>query len=641
MSNTIQPSVHLGFPNTADLEVSEYLKARGINLLRAEPRDLSLNCVRDFVQIGYDDYIGSLPAFMLSMYLAKPVTLTKTGFTIKFPATHVIPLPTPPVILSFATPIQEVLDNVRGRDGWDVVDYRSGRVSGLLVKDYEWTDLADVMQYKSDRKCPTTDNDTNPSTLPFALMLNKIATSFITLQTYPAAHDQAHYENLSKFYGFENVEMEKSKPFDMDVDDGKKDDDEEEGRFIKIFGDKMKVPAYKKGFAVQYKGDWNKDTTDVAWATTLDEIPKNKGLFVPYVSELANYDTKKVIEIVERRFLTALGEDAEEILDIFEKLKAEWGVLGRTEYGKQLSHLYTCIELAIEGQCICKPFIDVKVYKGCLILGTGFTLFRNGKAFRPVGHDSLRGAVIDAGSNSSILRKIAKAVRMEEEKVEKWVKAVNSIGYLRASAQKWTLSAEERSEVLGMARQLSFNNNSLAINSSSFEIVASYFRDQELDPNNLPIHYTMLFSPNRSHVIWSAFGAMAPSFRIQSGTKLNLTKSWKGKTVTREGGKQETTGNVTRIACNNVVLKKALQDLDEMTDSKEILNPLAKAGAKKSQFNQMRFFDSKDFDRVVASLRVIADAALIDDGRKRKRDIDDEDVEEGSSAKRKGALDLD
>jgi hypothetical protein len=64
-----------GFPNTADLEVSEYLKTRGINLLRARPMGLSNNCVRDLVQLGYDDCIGSIVALMLSMATGKPIPL--------------------------------------------------------------------------------------------------------------------------------------------------------------------------------------------------------------------------------------------------------------------------------------------------------------------------------------------------------------------------------------------------------------------------------------------------------------------------------------------------------------------------------------------------------------------------------------
>lgn len=635
MSNTIQPSVHLGFPNTADLEVSEYLKTRGINLLRAEPMDLSINCVRDFVQLGYDDYIGSIAAFMLSMATGKPVPLTSTGFTVKFPAALVLPLCPPPVILSFSTAISEVMDNIRSTEGWEVSDYRSGRTSGLLVAGYKWTEIAQLLQYKSERKCPTTDNETNPSTLPYALMLLKIATSFITLHTYPSAHDQSHYENLSEFYGFENAEMSKGKEAADNMDE---DDDEEEGRYVRIFGDKMKLPPYKKGFAVKYKGEWTVTQTGVAWASVLDHIPANKGLFLPYVSELANFDTRKVISVVERRFLCALGEDAEEILMVFEKLKAEWGVLGRTEFGKQLTHLYTCIELAIEGQSVCKPYLDGGIYKGCVLLGCGFTLSRNGKSFRPVGHQALKGAIIDAGSNSAVLRKIANIASLKEK--EEFVQKVKSMGDLRGQAAVWNIDSEDRQKILQLARQLSFNETSLGINPSSFELVARFYSDTSMMENELPIHYSVIFDSNRDHAIWSAFGAMAPSFRIQSGTTLNLTKSWKGKTVTREGGKQETTGNVTRIACNNVVLKKALQDLDEMKETKEILNPLAKSGAKRSQFNQMRFFANKDFDRVVASLRVISDASLVDDNRKRKRDIDDEDVENGA-ARRKGALDLD
>lgn len=642
MSNTVQPSVHLGFPNTADLEVSEFLKNRGIDLLRASPSDLSLVALRDFIQLGYDDYIGVLPAFMLSMSIGKPVSLAQTGFTIKFPATAVLPLPVPPVILSFDKPIQEVLDSVRGKDNWEVTDYRSGRASGLEVRNYSWTDIANILQYKSDKKCPVTDNRTNPSTLPYALMVNKIASSFISLHTYPSAHDASHYANLEHFYHFEEKGMDGAV---MQVDDGKheaKVGPEEDAPFAKIYGDRMRIPAYKKGFAVKYKGTWTTSSPIRFWYEMPNElVAADHGLFFPYVSELQNYDSKKVIEVIERRFLSALGSDPEEIMETFEMLRSEWGVLGKTEYGKQMSHLYTCIELAVEGQAQCRPFLDNGNYKGVVLVGTGYTVNRNGKIFRPVDHASLTGAIVDSGSNTALLRKMCTLAGVPRKDIEKTILAIKTMGDVRSHFILFNLDNDDRSAIIGLARQLSFNEVPLGINPSSFERVASYITDLSANINELPIHYSMILNPDRVHVIWSAFGSLAPSFRIQSGTRLNLTKSWKGKTVTREGGtKQETTGNVVRIACNNVVLKKAIQDLDDMRVTKEVLNPLAKAGAKRSQFNQMRFFDGKDFDRVVASLRVISDASLVDDNRKRKRDEDGEDIETGPSKKR-GALDLD
>jgi hypothetical protein len=100
MSSTAHPAIHLGFPNTNDLDVSEYLKIRGINLLRAEPGLVPIYAVHDFVRIGYDDYARNIPAFMRSMTLNKTVRLIDQGYPINIPASRVSLFSTSPAILS-------------------------------------------------------------------------------------------------------------------------------------------------------------------------------------------------------------------------------------------------------------------------------------------------------------------------------------------------------------------------------------------------------------------------------------------------------------------------------------------------------------------------------------------------------------
>jgi hypothetical protein len=641
MSVTIRPAIFMGFPNNANLDVSEYLKIRGIDLLRAQPSDLGMYSLRDFVQIGYDEYAAVLPAFMRSMCKSETMKLTELGFPIAYPARRVLPFDPPPVLLSFRVQVaQEVLDNIRGVDSWEVRDYKSGKASGLEVKGYKWTEIAAVLAYKSNKTAPVTDEIVNPSTLPYALMLNKIASCYIAMQDYPAVTDSSHYDNLSDLFEFRNREMA---PAAMQVDDSNREEDEIPAETeVRIFGEKMKRPQYKKGFAVRYKGAWEDDgeTLEMPYWDDLDKIPKDDGLFFPYVSELANYDNKQVISVVERYFLGCLGDEVETIIEVFEKLKGEWGVLSSTQFGKSLTHLFTVIGLSVTAQARVIPLFEGVVYKGAVLSGGGFTVVRGESSYRPQVSDLVRGAIRDIGSNVSILNRMLNITTLKKAGYADALAGMKSMGSVRNQFIMLKLSAEERDQVIGLAKQLSFNESTLAINPESFARVAAYAADDDKDLEELPIHHSQIFSTNRLHVAWSAFGSMAPTFRLPSGTPLSLEKSWAGRSVTREGGTVEVTGNVTRISCNVVILKKALEDLDMMVSRKEVLNPLAKSGAKRSQFNQSRFFANKDFTSVVQSLRHICKAVVVDSSSKRKG-RESEDDEAGPSNKRRGALSLD
>lgn len=119
------------------------------------------------------------------------------------------------------------------------------------------------------------------------------------------------------------------------------------------------------------------------------------------------------------------------------------------------------------------------------------------------------------------------------------------------------LSQEDRDRIVALARGIRFNPRSLNVSSANVVRVLNAIADNAPLDDSFPIHSSMLFETEMSHVFWSCFGDMAPTCRFVGGPQIDLASS----------------RNIPKhIGFRQIPLREALIDLDLMLSSKSFTN---------------------------------------------------------------------
>lgn len=316
-------------------------------------------------------------------------------------------------------------------------------------------------------------------------------------------------------------------------------------------------------------------------------------------------------------FIKCLGDTTEDIVEGFNDFRQGWGNIRRTRTGVMMSVLAVAIQVAIRAQAQAVPLFLQGRFSGVVISGGGFTINLERVVYRPVSYANLKSEIPKVDTHAVSLRRIRQLQATDAAKAA--VDGVTTMGQLRAVLlSTWTIESTNKDEILKAAKGLNFGEKHWGINvntlTNAFSLIVNTTQSLDL----LPIHYTQIYETERSRVVWSCFGGMAPTFRIPGGRALSL----EGPMVTMmrgRDGKKQPSAEISKVACRNVVLEVALRDLDMMMERKEILNPFATPNQRVSQMNQDRFFTSDDGKAVIAGLRSICKVSAQDlSNRKRK-----------------------
>jgi len=92
-----------------------------------------------------------------------------------------------------------------------------------------------------------------------------------------------------------------------------------------------------------------------AYINDIDHVPNAEGLWVPFFSDLHHFDKATVPNVIETYFMGCLGNDAESAIEMSRNIRAAWGNIAYTEFGKQIAHLAFCIRIALEAQARVVP----------------------------------------------------------------------------------------------------------------------------------------------------------------------------------------------------------------------------------------------------------------------------------------------
>jgi hypothetical protein len=505
--------------------------------------------------------------------------------------------PLPSIIFGFeARMSDEVRQDILSQTGCQSIReiVRGGGKISYIVDSVPLTNLGYIAGLPGiNHITPAYDNTSNIAALPDYTRALRIAWKFISLHSYPAFMDQDHMESLEKDF-LENKNFSKD---DIALEDSA--DRPVGGQILESELETVNVwmnrTARGGAFAPPQKGG-NPLFREVK------EIDLG-GYYAPFILDLAQYDTQTVPEVIQRHFVGCLGDDNEEAADGLRLLRSSFGILGKTDQGKALAHLYKCINIAIEGQLSLKVFCDETIgYKGCALLGYGTRVEVERRLVSWAQRDTLRDSITRADYHTRAISTISGCLGLNVDDTVALASCKTFSGMKALLGQAQTTSVQ-RQTIIRAASQLRLPQQYWRVNVESFQRLFHYLLVSEPLPDDLPIHPSMLFEENRLDILLSCFGDFAPTFKVPGGREMSLETAQSRLSSMRDGQKVVETKNVTRIGCRSVPLASAISDWVWVRENKKIYNPFAQPKIKSSAEYFTRFFDGQNMQVILDGLR--------------------------------------
>jgi len=491
-------------------------------------------------QTAYKNYVASIAHFIAATILNKRVALSVPFVVVSYSG-DLLPLSRPEVVCQFAGAIVAAdLDKMKS------IGYNETKVKGknvlvfTNVSQEEMSFLNSLRGLQAD--CPSLMNAVNMTGQRIFSFTLRLISALLSTHYYPAFIDPAHaalvkdhkmIEDRKKRAGAgtggpaEKRPRRDPGPTTSTQEEGVDEDipeirDEEEEEPETLASDKvyMATPSH---------------TSLRSWGS-IDNLPSSHyGVFAPYLNDLSSEDHKTVPSFIQRHLLPIIGNNVDQVRKVLESIRGAWGNLGKTPAGKELTHLVKCIDLALNAQAQAYPIFDGGNYEGTAILGAMFEIIINEDRLVPEAPDVLKTRILSAGSHTVAMKGIATIVKQvykddgfmpEESEMDGDVEItpIFSMMSLRNFCSKISLSENERDEIKKLAAQLKFSPRSLSFSKADIcRAVNMLCSPGDID-DDLPISHTALFSDDRIFVIWSAFGAIAPTCFFEASPRYDLSK---------------------------------------------------------------------------------------------------------------------
>lgn len=253
---------------------------------------------------------------------------------------------------------------------------------------------------------------------------------------------------------------------------------------------------------------------------------KSHGLILKFNHRLALPDPNYIGDVIGRRFLAALGETIEDQSDGLMLLKTGLSGLRLTRCGDELTHLYRCLDVALDCYSGCIPiFSEGGVYEGCVISGgPGATITLNGQSFPFLPLEQLKSEFLNVSEHTIALNFIKSLIPSDDAKAR--IGSVTSMTDLRALIINLPFSSDDRDSIIRKAAHLNFFvSEPWSINPNNISRCMSLISDFSTLDASHPISRLALFSGDKVLVALSCFGEKSvPSWDIPNGTKCRLVK---------------------------------------------------------------------------------------------------------------------
>lgn len=298
----------------------------------------------------------------------------------------------------------------------------------------------------------------------------------------------------------------------------------------------------------------------------IEEI-KSKGKIFKFEPKLALPDSNLISDILGRRFLSLLGVTRNEQFENLRELKSGIGALRLTEVGDELTHLYKCLDIAIECQSGCIPFFSSHFYEGCVVMGGyGATLSIGEFSSNFEEPDALKNDFLTASTHGLALSSIANKFPGD---LREDVLSCTSMKELRDACLPRQFSSDDRDYVIQKALNLRFSQRTWALSPVMLKKSLSIITDLGNLDESCPISRVCLFSNDPVLIGLSVFGEKsAPSWNIPNGALQSVKSSHPPqvpKTDTRGSGSKGVVNDASWVMeVRRTDLLAAVDDFREM-----------------------------------------------------------------------------
>jgi hypothetical protein len=625
--NSCLVSMLLGLKPEVNQTVSPELQARNINRLRCTPSMMRLWAAPSRVQVAFKTYTGLLPAYMHSCQEKVNADVREFAHPVTIPIADCIPFNYPSLCVTPKKDSAEAHQALLDLGG----QFSVIRGKKVYAFKHPSTDtLKTIVKLDIDRTSQCADNMVNLSAYDSYRTILKVFSQFLKVHKYPAYLDPSHetyYEPVGEFEA------------EADVEVGKKRKRVEESpaaeKHQRLIGSRTHIIKSQSHKLVDgYLPDKPITGDEVIvriktiptpaltpWVTSIDDLPSTWGLWAPYVSSLQYFDTDLVPRVLYKWFLGSLAKSRDGCLRAIEKIKSDWGNLGNTEVGKELTHLALFIDAVIVAQARIIPVFANKRYFGSFISGAGFRMSLNEAIFDPLPFTEVTALIAASDVHNAALKKILELLGLRDPQgdapmtgLPDYLKDTTLTMFkLRSLCLASPVSEANKAIILEQGRLLDFHTTYWGTNPASLCRALSLITDfaEEL-PADIPVHPSKLFVTDRLETVWSGFGFSAPSFRPPSAKLIGLAEStYSVNFSTRDGVKTETRPfQFLHVA--HLALDQAIADIKEVQKSGKVgllTNP------QRSADNQYRKLEKDGFISVVAALRKLASVERVSKGK--------------------------
>lgn len=371
---------------------------------------------------------------------------------------------------------------------------------------------------------------------------------------------------------------------------------------------------------------------------TDNDIPtSDNGLVMPYVTHLTKTDNQTVPRVIQNFFMGYLGVNAGQALQMFESVKMGYGVIAKTGWGDELSHMYKCIDIALRTQCYLRVLQGPNVsYGGCVLFGGMYTIRHGDREFQSVDRPTLVQALKKASPHHAALIDILVLAGKTTAEATVVASTIFKMTELSFTIRSLALTEVAKLEITKKAQLLNFSNSDyLTPTSYNVSRVFNAINNSAVSDHSFPLHPDAILYTERAYRLLGAFGVTAPSFRVVGGKKMSLEGLFQVPEI-KDG--ERTLRNVSKIGYYMVPLKVAIEDFRTMKEEKSILNPFGNPiGNRVSTNSVVRSVEKEAMMSVLSSIRnAVGASAEVSQASKRKA----QQEEEGSEAIKKARTDL-
>jgi len=372
-------SIKLG---TKAIQSPDYQRREIAGLSVARLEDVGMLGVPSAKQLAYDGYLTNLPAFLKATASQKRQPCHKIWFTATLPSVNFIPLQLPPLMVNPVRPIRTEDERNAFKES---LNHPSETIKGPQGEAYLLRNITPSIIANLPRACnpntPSTPDATSLAGMQSYFMALRILSLFLSTHTYPAyPTDEEDSEPIfeldsdifqkgskgfkptPKLRGYEETYTARNLAME-----GMSKDAALSGELPAWMTQKYTIHGAADAVLVAKPAPLR---VDVNYGSPTS-VPNFPGYVLPYFRGLIDPSKHTMVSIMKRFFLGCFGDTQDAAMSAWGSWVRGLDKWYKTEAGREISHIFFCVQLALESQSRLYVLMSGSKYLGSCLLAIG------------------------------------------------------------------------------------------------------------------------------------------------------------------------------------------------------------------------------------------------------------------------------